>query len=240
MRASSLVTSAFLTALAACSHSARPTLPGLVLQLELDGACTAVAIAELPMKLSPTGLTFEPGVDGQALRVDGSGAQIELGGAANLDLTRSLTVDFFVNVADWKNPYPQGGGLESIVSHSDNFTVAIDPFTWRLQARVSTHGDAEALCLAGGTVAPGGWHHVALVLDGDAGTALLFLDGEEVSRTPAHGELVVQPNVPIVVGTWFKKNQAFCGALDSIRIWKRALRPDELAARAAQITRRAG
>lgn len=223
--------------LAACSHTPRPTLPGLVLQLEFDGDCSAVAVADLPQTTSPTGLGFVPGVDGRALIVDGSGAQIALAHPEMLGLERAWTLEFFVKFADWKNPYPAGGGLESVVSHSDNFTVAVDPHTWRLQARLNTRGEKESVRLAGGTITPGSWHHVALLCDGGQGDARLVLDGEEVAHAAAHGELVVLPNVPIVIGTWFKQNQAFCGELDSIRIWKRTLSAAELSARAAQVAR---
>lgn len=234
MRSPILLVSVSLALLAACSRTARPNLPGLVLQLELDDDSTAVAVADLPQTTSTSGLGFVDGVAGRALSVDGSGAQIALEHPERLELSRALTLEFYVNFADWKNPYPAGGGLESVVSHSDNFTVAVDPHTWRLQARVTTNGDPEPVSLAGGIVTPGTWHHVALVFEGERSSARLVLDGAEVARTEARGELVVRPNVSIVIGTWFKRNNAFCGALDSIRIWNRALAAEELAARAAR------
>jgi hypothetical protein len=118
------------------------------------------------------------------------------------------------------------------VSHSDIFTVAIDPSSWELQARLSTSASPEPLRLKGGRIHPGTWHHVALVLDGSAGRARLVLDGTVVEEIPARGTVPVRSDLDLVAGTWLDKNQAFCGALDSIRIWSRALSADELRGRA--------
>lgn len=225
----------FLVFLTGCTGSERPTLPGLALQLEFEDTCEPVAVADLAAEIPEAGLSFGPGVEGRAARFDGSGAELKFSGLAALGLSRSMTLEFFVNIANWKNPYAAGSGLESLVSHSDDFTVAVDPHSWKLQARLRTSASEDALRLSGGIVSPGTWHHVALILDGEQGRARLVLDGEEVSHMKAQGNLVVQPNLHLVVGTWFKRNQAFCGALDSIRLWQRALTPDELSARASKV-----
>lgn len=231
-----LFPSLLLLVLPSCSGPARPTEPGLVLQLEFEDDCAPVAIADLATQIPASGVSFVPGLDGRAAHFDGSGAELKLKGLEQLGLSNSMTLEFYVNAADWQNPYAAGGGLESLVSHSDNFTVAIDPTSHELQACLRTSAREEAWALAGGTLTPGAWHHVALVLDGAQELAHLVLDGDEVATLELSGALVVQANLELVVGTWFKQNQAFCGELDSIRLWKRALSADELAARAARVT----
>ena len=83
---------------------------------------------------------------------------------------------------------------------------------------------------------PAGPRDAPLVLDGEQEVAHLVLDGADVFSLELSGALVVKGNLDLVIGTWFKQNQAFCGELDSIRIWKRALSADELVARAARVT----
>lgn len=206
-----------------------PSEPGLALELEFEDTCKPVAVSELMVEAPPTGVTFGPGVDGLAARFDGSGAAVKLFGLDGLKIEQSMTLEFFVNAADWKNPYGAGSGLESLVSHADIFTVAIDPHTWKLQARLTTSTSGTSLRLSGGKIQTGSWHHVALVYDGEGSRARLVLDGEVVDEVYAQGNVAVNPLLELVVGTWFQKNQAFCGSLDSIRLWKRALTADELA-----------
>jgi hypothetical protein len=63
-----------------------------------------------------------------------------------------------------------------------------------------------------------------------------------VDEIGARGTVPIRGNLDLVVGTWFQKNQAFCGGLDSIRLWNRALSADELRARSelAHCVRRSG
>jgi hypothetical protein len=225
----------------ACNREApappTPSTPGLVLELAFENACEPVAAAELTMKAPPSGIGFDTGVEGRAARFDGSGAELKLRGLDRFAIADAMTLELFVNAENWKNPYAAGSGLESLVSHTSNFTVAIDPHSWSLKARLTTGESTESLQLRGGTIRPGTWHHVALVMDGAAGKARLVLDGETVEEIEARGNVVVQSNLDLVVGTWFGKNQAFCGRLDSIRLWKKALSDDELRARAAIVAR---
>lgn len=226
-------------ALSSCGGRGLPPLvPGLALEFAFEGSCEAHAVTELAHEVPPQGITFESGVEGHAARFDGSGAALKLLGIDALGLRNAMTLEFFMNADDWKNPYLAGGGLESLVSHSDIFTVAVDPHVWRLQARLTCGGREESLRLAGGTIRPGAWHHVALVLDGVR--ARLVLDGEVVADEPAGGDLSLRPDLHLVVGTWFQRNQAFAGRLDSIRLWSHALTPEELRERAARVSAVAG
>ncbi|MFN0007962.1 MAG: LamG domain-containing protein [Planctomycetota bacterium] len=234
-----LLSLAFLSACGGApgpSATSVPSAPGLALELGFEDSCQAVAVTELSVETPPAGIAFGPGVEGLAARFDGSGAALKLRGLDRLGIREAMTLEFFVNAADWKNPYGAGGGLESMVSHSDIFTVAFDPHSWKLQARLTTAASETSLRLSGGTIQPGSWHHVALVMDGALGQARLVLDGEVVDEVAAKGSVAVNSKLDLVVGTWFQKNQAFCGALDSIRIWNRALSLDELRARAASGT----
>ncbi|MFN0244710.1 MAG: LamG domain-containing protein [Planctomycetota bacterium] len=228
---------ASIVGLGSCTGGQSTLAPGLALELTFENALVPNAMRELDAQAPPPAIAFCDGIEGRAARFDGSGAALQLRGVDRLQIGRALTVEFFVNFADWSNPYGPGGGLESVVSHSDIFTVAVDPHAWKLQARVKTDASEEAVRLHGGHVRTGAWHHVALVLDDARSQARLVLDGEVVSDVPVQGNVAIRANLELVIGTWFQKNQAFCGALDSLRIWNRALSEQEIRARAALLPR---
>jgi hypothetical protein len=205
-----------------------PSEPGLALELGFENTCLPLAVSELMVEAPPSGITYGAGVDGLAARFDGSGSALKLFGLDRLRIEQAMTLEFFVNAADWKNPYGAGSGLESLVSHADIFTVAVDPHSWKLQARLTTSTSGTPLRLSGGQIQTGSWHHVALIYDSDQSRARLALDGEVVDEVYAQGNVAINPLLELVVGTWFQKNQAFCGSLDSVRLWNRAFAPDEL------------
>lgn len=228
---------AIVAAFASCTGAQPSLAPGLALELAFENALAPHAIHELDAEAPPPAIVFGDGIEGRAARFDGSGASLKLRGMDRLQIGRALTVEFFVNFADWSNPYGPGGGLESVVSHSDIFTVAVDPHAWKLQARLKTDANEESVRLHGGHVRAGAWHHVALVLDDARSEARLVLDGEVVSDVPVHGSVAIRANLDLVIGTWFQQNQAFCGSIDSLRIWNRTLTEQEIRARAALLPR---
>lgn len=221
-----------LLSASACSHAPRPASPGLALQLDFEGDFEILSAAGLVGTPAPEGLTFTSGVEGRALCVDGSGASLAIPGLEQLGLGRELTLEFFVRPDDRSQDRGNRSALQSMVSHSDDFTLALDTQSGQLQARVATQGAAEPAQLGGGKLVPGVWHHVALVFDGGRARASLVLEGVEVSSAEVGSQLRLQPGLDLVVGTWFKQNQAFLGALDSVRLWTRVLSPAELSRRA--------
>jgi hypothetical protein len=218
----------------ACGHERVELPPGLVLMANFEGSARAAAVTEIDDDAEGDGTTYEAGVDGHAVRFDGSGASLDYEGVASLPLGDALTLEFCFNADGWRNPYSKGSILESMVSHSDVFTVALQPDSWLLSARL-TAGASEAVALVGGLVTPGTWHHVALVLDPAAGVGRLVFDGEVVAEAPTAGRLPLLEGVPLRLGTWAGKNQAFCGSIDALRLWNRALSNEELAVRAGAL-----
>lgn len=218
-----------LLALSGCDP--RPGAPSIALEFAFDDSVTPAAWIDIAHAASPTGITFEPGVEGRAARFDGSGAQVDVSGVDALPLTRAFTVETHVKAADWTNPYTSGSALESIVSHSDDFTIAIVPSKWTYQAVL--HTSEGQVRLEGGAVRVGTWQHVALAFDASEHMARLYVDGIVADQREAKGTFALQPGLPVRVGTWFKQNQAYCGALDCLRIWDRALESAELVEHAA-------
>lgn len=216
-------------ALVACTQTPRPSTPSVALEFPFENSVEPVAWIAVGHEATPTGITFEPGVEGQAVRFDGSGASVDVTAVDHLPLTRALTVELFLKVEDW-NPYAGSAALETVVSHSDDFTIAVIPTSWGFRADLRTsEGRFE---LRGGAVRFGAWQHVALVLDEETRMARLSVDGVVVDQREARGQFALRPGIPVRIGTWFKQNQAFSGAVDSLRIWERALTASELTQRA--------
>ena len=224
------ISALFFVLLPAC-HEARPrATQGPVLELGFEDSCRPEAVAELGLEVSPGGITFAPGIEGRAAHFDDSGASVRLAGLERLELADSMTLEFFVNLAEWHNPYGEGA-VKNLVSLADVFAVSVKG--WALEARVTTAGAEKAQRFSGGSFSPGAWHHVALVVDGAQGSARLVLDGRDVARTSVRGNLAIQPALELVVGNWFEQEETFSGVLDSVRLWARALSADELRAHAA-------
>ena len=237
--------SAVLLCVAISSACAKPVAdapppPGLAFELSFESTCEPAIATGLATQLPASGIDFVEGVEGRAVEIDGSGVEMKYRGLDALKIRDSMTLEFFVSAPQWINPYGAGSGLESMVSHSTSFTVAFDPRSRVLSARVTTTAAEESRKLEGGKLTPDEWHHVALVVDGANGTARLMLDGNVVCEESVRGDVVIKNGLDLVVGTWFAKNQAFYGTLDSIRIWNRALAADELKARAALARRSNG
>lgn len=73
----------------------------------------------------------------------------------------------------------------------------------------------------------GGWHHVAAVRD--HGALHLYLDGRRVARSEAHNraDYSIDTDRPLSIG--FGQHDYLNGALSDLRLYRRALRPAEIA-----------
>ena len=79
------------------------------------------------------------------------------------------------------------------------------------------------------------WQHVACTYDGAAAGA--WIDGRQVGTTQMFGALSSTQNDPIAIGAssdGTNTQNNFTGALDDVRIYRRALSAAELAALATQ------
>jgi len=69
------------------------------------------------------------------------------------------------------------------------------------------------------------WAHLAYTYNGEVG--ILYKDGVEVARKAASGEL--QHNeLSLTIGSRFESGQSYKGVIDDVRLYNRALTPDEI------------
>lgn len=163
---------------------------------------------------------FVGGVEGLAGSFDGSGENVEITNSSNLPAMNEMTLEFWVNMSNWSNPYQGSAHIESIVSRGVFYTVHVNFDTWQLGAQISTENtDLSGVSLQGGQLQPGRWHHVALVYSGSESSARLYLDGQLVAQTNVSGRIVANSSVNLTVGTWFEQNQAFAGMVDEVNLY---------------------
>jgi hypothetical protein len=96
-------------------------------------------------------------------------------------------------------------------------------------------GGASARILSGSTlINAGNWHHVAAVFNGEHKTYQLYVDGR-MEATQAHKATFTYSGTAYMVcsfafgsggtvGTW----QPFSGSIDDVRVWNRALTPQDV------------
>ena len=103
------------------------------------------------------------------------------------------------------------------------------------QGYAGIRGD-QSLAVAEHSIADGRWHHVAGTLSG--GRGVLYVDGTPSAATymrtaakPAAGMTLWARGTPWAIGNYVNQARSgFRGSLDDVRVWRRTLRPSELAA----------
>ncbi len=221
-------TAAPLTVTPPLTISALLGAPAPILYLPFDGDATDQSGENHSTRATGT-IEFLPGIHGLAAQFDGSGEAVEVSGISMsaMPISDEMTLEFWVNMRNWQNPYPESPPLESIASYGAYFTVGVWSGSWELEASVMTgSGRDQRVEVGGGHVRPGQWHHIALVYGGSQSRVRLFLDGELVQEQIASGQIPAVDELPLVVGTWFEQNQAFAGLVDELRLYNVALGDD--------------
>ncbi|MHB9071197.1 MAG: LamG domain-containing protein [Sedimentisphaerales bacterium] len=162
------------------------------------------------------------GADGKldgAINFDGSGDYVDIGNAANLNITSKITVAAWIKVNTFDKAY------QAVITKGDS--------SWRLQ-RYSTTGRMEFSC--SGTSNPiligirsindGLWHHVAGVYTGIR--MYLYVDGVLDNYQDAIGSISTN-SAPVYIGENSEATgRYFNGRIDSVKVWKKGLSSVEI------------
>jgi len=154
--------------------------------------------------------------DGYALRFDGATSYVDCGQGPSLDLEEAVTVALWVKVLaipQAGEPIVVGKGANSaygFTCYRDN----IGPTNGRIYFYIGTENIATPVALDA-------WQHLAATFDGH--TIALYVNGEAVASKG------VQMKIPRG-GSLLMGKGGFCGLLDDVRIFSRALSPDEIRA----------
>jgi len=94
--------------------------------------------------------------------------------------------------------------------------------------RIRTYGNTSTLIANSGNLSAGEWTHAVAVYDG--ADMVLYKDGVEVGRRSKSGPLDTDPTVSVWIGdNPGADRKPFDGLIDDVRIYNRALCPDEIA-----------
>jgi hypothetical protein len=183
------------------------------------------------------GAGWAPGMSGSALAIRRPG-QLAASAAALIDTTRSYTV------SAWLNPAlagQSGSAVSQAAPAGSAFSLGLQTSgsatRWtflvpnrsgcapiRCGVRANTHYDDGRF-----SPSAGNWHQVTGVYDATTLTISISVDGvpediEHVTAPPAS-------NGPLILGTGqraYPRSDAFLGALDELRLYPRALRPEQV------------
>jgi PKD repeat protein len=169
-----------------------------------------------------SGATWEPqGRFGAALSFNGANNYVVVPDGSSLDITGELTLEAWI--------YPHTlGGYRAII----NKTTSGEPNSYYLGTleREITFGlytgDWSEHITRGVNLSPDTWYHVTAVYNDAFDNVRIYVNGIEVLSAVETNALVTNDE-PLRIGLGYP-GEAFHGYIDEIRIYNRALTPDEL------------
>jgi len=163
--------------------------------------------------------TYEPGVFGQAINLDGDGDYVDCGLDPKLDITEFLTFTYWIKVVAFDKEW------NTVISRGDD--------SWR-SSRADFNNFMEAA--VGGTagnylysvtpVDDGQWHHIGWVYDGTM--SYIYVDGEVDATEENSGQITVS-SYPLYIGDNSQATGRYwTGLIDDVQIYNRPLTQDEI------------
>jgi len=187
--------------------------------------------------IATNGLTYFPGIVGQAFNINNSSAGIRITGGANsiLDVGEGngFTIECWIKttslnvkqaVLGWGQDIGSNG-VRLFINWGNNSQV-----NGNVYAAIDTHNgssDVNILYSAPGSLTLNAWHHVAVSYNQSTSEAILYLDGEIVATSNSFNNA----DKPNTIGDFFIGYNAgykFMGLIDEPAIYKRALAPKEI------------
>lgn len=174
---------------------------------------------------------------GGAYEFNGRDSYMDAGKSTNLNPREALTL------AVWVKPdrrVRSGTGFGSVIIRWDTmggvnertYLLGMDQAMSVMRARVSSDGTEGGVAQPMGSTLAGNetWCHFACVWDG--AQVSLFRDGERVDSVPCAG-IKISPSTRTGIGAAIGRSgdpsiSHFCGAIDEVMIWNRALSPEEV------------
>jgi len=184
-----------------------------------------------------------PGRNGRALFVGGTSDWLDLELSSAVSFGGGLTLELWFKRDDWKNPYKGGSGWQTMASVTTDFSLAITapgcPLhkPWALEGHVSGYREdvkereTARVLSEPYNINPGRWRHAALVYDPAGSVLRLYLDGK-LTDTARGGPVPGYRIRKMSLGTWYKNNQAYRGAIDDVAVYDFPRSAEDIAAAA--------
>jgi hypothetical protein len=171
------------------------------------------------------------GKSGNAVSLDGSNDYVSLP-AGVVSSANTITVAAWVNlntVSNWARIFDIGSG-----TGTNMFLTPKNGANGKIRFAIKNNNSSEQFIDGASSLATGGWHHVAVTLNGSTGT--LYVDGVQVGQNTA---MTIKPSdMGATTQNWIGRSQYSSdpylnGYVDDFRIYTRALTASEIAALAA-------
>ena len=174
---------------------------------------------------------YVDGFDGEALGFDGRNDYAELPIGSVIGSLRSSTF------AVWLDSQPGGSWVRAFDFGTDdpNFYMCLGPRWWFMDDMyfaITTEGTAnQSLVQPTGFDIETGWHHVAVTIDAEKTTMILYYDGEELARNDS---AVLSPSdLGETTNNWLGRSHDeddsyYLGSMDDFRIYNYALTQAEI------------
>jgi len=174
------------------------------------------------------GAAWAESARGTVVGLDGNGAYIE----ADTHFPE-LAMPFSITL--WVNPAATQGVYADIFgNHGEPFVgISLQQDGTRTNCYGFGYGDGKRWQGVGPVqLAADKWQHVGIVCDGRA--AVFYLDGVQKSRAAVQGPIAPNPAQNFKLGQGYHSGRFFRGCLSDVRLWRRALSPEEAAALAKE------
>lgn len=204
---------------------------GLILYAPMDGSETAVIGNGKPVRQEK--LKLVPGKFGQAVRLEGA-AKLAYPGKGNIDFSRGTVAMWIRKDRPWseKRSYRI---LKAVAGKSwDENALYIGGTRWdELSASQHDRDRKRNLVLSPNKISypAGEWQHLAVSWNGPE--IRVYMNGKEISyKTPSNPMREAPEGVPyrIEIGSETSDSEVLNGEIDELRIYNRALTPEEVGA----------
>ncbi|RLI21210.1 hypothetical protein DRO54_04330, partial [Candidatus Bathyarchaeota archaeon] len=161
---------------------------------------------------------------GSALKFDGVDDYVEVPDSDSLDITDAITVSAWVKLASWNDSHI----ISKRTSFTDNkgYFLRTDKPSDTIYFIVGNGASQSNSPLA--SIEVNKWSHIVGTYDGEK--IRMFKNGNEIETgTDFSGNLVYDADISLIIGKRFDSS-SFKGTIDEVRIYNRALEPDEVTA----------
>jgi len=168
------------------------------------------------------GTQWTTGRFGSALKFDGVDDYAEIPNSTSLTITKAITIEAWVNLATlpskMSTSYPGYFGKSGVFSFY--WSKSTNQLKWQwYDSKGATHSAYSATYFQ-----PDKWYHLVYSFDGKSAKG--YVNGILESEQAYTGSLASSSSI-MTIG---KAGQAFKGIADEVRVWNRALSPEEIAA----------
>ncbi len=159
---------------------------------------------------------------GKALNFTGSGTYINCSNDTSLDLITNLTMAVWMKINN-----PEDSSWTDIISKANSWEDAAgfgfnhDPGS----DNIALYGGGSDYALATYNLDTE-WHFIVGVIEGT--TATIYVDGIDYTTEPTIGQVISNPNQPMLIGIEGNSGNDLQDALDEIMVWNRSLSETEV------------